>query len=247
MVERRRFLLGSLAAVAAARARAAPPRHASVDLDRLGQFEVVRGRPGVVVGVPHGSADSGTLELGRIVRERLGAGGVFVTGFWDPKTRERVNVNRPTEQLIGPESQVQKQWRSDRAVAANARYEARVKEAAQGPVQVYFEIHSNHRPLYARSIEVSTQGVGRHHARLLKVAFESGRSRLAADVPRLEIHVSPLDKVAYPNYAAASTISKFSERGCALEAPGTVMDNRAWRVAYAGCLADAILAARWAE
>jgi len=34
----------------------------------------------------------------------LGWAGVFVTGFWDAKTRQRINVNRPTEWLIGPES-----------------------------------------------------------------------------------------------------------------------------------------------
>ena len=131
MVERRRLLVGSFCSALAARASAASLPEGA-DIDQLGRFELVRGRPGVVVGVPHATPDTGTLEMGRALLERLGAGGVFVTGFWDTKTRQRINVNRPTEQIIGQDSQVLRQWPSDRAVAANARYEALVKEAAQG-------------------------------------------------------------------------------------------------------------------
>jgi hypothetical protein len=197
------------------------------------------------VGVPHATPDTGTMEVGRALLERLGAGGVFVTGFWDTKTRQRINVNRPTEQIVGQDSQVLRQWPSDRAVAANARYEALVKEAAQGRLKVFYEIHSNHRPHLADSIEVSTLGLLRGDAVRLKAAFEAARDQLAPDVPRLAMHVSPLDTVTYPNYVAASSISKLSERGCAIESPGHVLANRAWRLAYAGCLADAIKAAQW--
>jgi hypothetical protein len=84
----------------AARARAASLQE-TADIDQLGEFELVRGQPGVVVGVPHATPDTGTMEVGRALVERLGAGGVFVTGFWDSNTRQRINVNRPTEQIIG--------------------------------------------------------------------------------------------------------------------------------------------------
>jgi hypothetical protein len=246
VLDRRRLLLGSLFGLStpgAARAFATTPQ--ARDIDRLGKFELVVGRPGIVVGVPHGTPDVGTLDIGRTLRERLGAGGVFVTGFWDRTTRERINVNRPTEQVIGPESKVVRQWPSERAAAANARYEALVKEAAQGRLEVFYEIHSNHRPQFAGSIEVSTLGVRRDQAARLKAAFDAARDRLAPDVPRLAMHVSPIDKVTYPDYRAASTISRLSERGCAIEAPGRVLANRPWRLAYAACLAEAIGAARW--
>ena len=245
MVERRRFLVGSFCTVLAAGASAASPLQEAADIDQLGKFELVLGRPGVVVGVPHGTPDVGTLEVGRILSERLGAGGVFVTGFWDAKSRQRINVNRPTEQIIGQDSQVLRQWQSDRAVAANARYIALVKDAAQGRLKVFYEIHSNHRPLLADSIEVSTLGLFRGDAARLKAAFEAALDRLAPDVPRLSIHVSPLDKVSYPNYRAASSISELSERGCAIESPGHVLSRRAWRLAYGACLADAIKEAQW--
>jgi hypothetical protein len=120
-----------------------------------------------------------------------------------------------------------------------------VKEASQGRLRVFYEMHSNHRPELAGSIEVSTLGVSRDEADRLKSAFAAARKRLAKEVPQLAIHVSPVDKVTYPNYARASTISKLSERGCAIEVPGSVVAKRASRLAYAECLAEAIAGARW--
>lgn len=247
MFDRRRFLLATLALAAQGKARAAKitPDDASADLDQLGAFERVLGRPGFVVGVPHGTPDSGTLEAGRILCARLGFGGAFVTGFWDAKTRQRINVNRDTEELIGGHSEVLREWQSPRAVAATGRYVALVKEAAQGRLEVFYEIHSNHRPQYADSIQVSTLGISRGEAQRLKDAFMVARDRLEADVPRLVMHVSPLDKVSYPNYAHASAVSAFSAKGCAIEHPGRVFDRRPWRVAYAAALADAIGEAKW--
>ena len=245
MHDRRRFLVGSLAVLAGATARSAPALQDTNDLNELGTFERVLGRPGIVVGVPHGTADAGTLSAGRIICSRLNAGGVFVTGFWDVKTRQRINVNRATEELVGPNSQVLREWPSPRAVAANARYDALVKEAAQGPIRAFYEIHSNHRPEYAESIEVSTLGVWRGEARRLKDAFAAAVARLAPDVPRLAMHVSPLDRVTYPNYAYASSISRLSAKGCAIESPGHVFSRPAWRDAYASCLADAMMATKW--
>jgi hypothetical protein len=243
---RRSFLFASLVTLVAGRSRAARSvDEAITDLDKLGRFENVLGKPGVVVGVPHGTADSGTLEAGRILCKRLDAGGVFVTGFWDPKTRQRINVNRDSEELIGPNSEVLRQWASPRAVAANARYTELVKQTAQGPIKAFYELHSNHRRDVAGSIEVSTLGVSYSEAVRFREAFLAARDRLAPDVPRMNVHVSPYDKVGFPNYAHASSISRLSEKGCAIEHPGHIYDHRPWRVAYANCLADAISAAGW--
>jgi len=247
MFDRRRFVLtgGALAAWAQAGA-AFTVRDDVQDLDQLGAFERVPGRPGIVIGVPHGTPDAGTLEAGRILCERLGASGVIVTGFWDPKTRQRINVNRDTEELIGPRSEVLKQWQTPRAIAANARYVALVREAAQGPLKAFYEIHSNHRPDKAGSVEVSTQGLWRGEAQRFKDALAAARDRLDPQIPRLEVHVSPIDKVGFPNYMNASSISRLSAKGCAMEWPGHVFSQPAWRTAYAQCLAEAIRAAPWA-
>ena len=246
MIDRRSFLFASLTTLVAGRARAAVSLDETItDLEQLGRFEHVAGKPGTVVGVPHGTADSGTLEAGRILCKRLGAGGVLVTGFWDPETRRRINVNRETEELIGQHSEVLRQWKSPRAVAANARYTALVKETAQGPLKVFYELHSNHRTEFVDSIEVSTLGVTRGEAMRLKNAFLAARDRLGADVPRLAMHVSPVDKVTFPNYARATSISEVAAKGCAIEHPGRIFDHQPWRVAYGNCVADAISAAEW--
>lgn len=238
---RRRSVLGTLGAVASG---CSLPTQEASDLDALGSFERVPGRPGTVIGVPHGTADAGTTDIGRFLCQRLGASGVFVSGFWDGKTRQRINVNRPTEQVIGLQSQVVREWPSDRAAAANSRYVASVKEAANGPLQVFYELHSNRRPQYAGSIEVSTLGVSRGEAGRFKDAFHSAIGRLPSEAPRLAVHVSPIDPVTYPNYGYASSIARISREGCAIEHPVAATD-RTWRLAYAGCLAEAIEAARW--
>lgn len=237
----RRFFLGALGAAASG---CSLPRQEAVDLDTLGAFERVPGRPGIVIGVPHGTADAGTADIGRLLCRRLGASGVFVSGFWDRKTRQRINVNRPTEQVIGPQSQVLREWRSERAVAANARYVTAVKDAADGPLQAFYEIHSNQRPEYVGSIEVSTLGVSRGEASRFKDAFLLAIGRLPGDAPRLAVHVSPIDPVTYPNYGHASSIARISRKGCAIEHP-VAATHRTWRLALAGCLAEAIEAARW--
>jgi hypothetical protein len=244
-VQRRSLLVASIGCASAMRSIAAPARTDAADLDRLGRFEIVSGRPGLVIGVPHGTPDAGTLDAGRLLCKNLGAGGVFATGFWDAATRQRINVNRPTEQTIGEQSQVLRQWRSDRAAALNLRYEECVKKASQGTLRAFYELHSNHRPQYAGSIEVSTLGVSRGEASRFKAAFEAARERLPKDVPRLAVHVSPIDRVTYPNYPATSSVSRFAQKGCAIEHPGHVYANRAWRQAYVTCLAQAIEQAPW--
>jgi hypothetical protein len=238
---RRRSFLSALGAVTSG---CSLPTQDPADIDALGTFERVPGRPGTVIGVPHGTADTGTADIGRFLCQRLGASGVFVSGFWDGKTRQRINVNRPTEQVIGPQSQVEREWPSDRAAAANARYVAAVKEAANGPLEVFYELHSNRRPQYVGSIEVSTLGVSRGEAGRFKVAFHSAIGRLPSEAPRLAVHVSPIDPVTYPNYGYASSIARISRKGYAIEHPAAAT-HRTWRLAYAGCLSEAIEAARW--
>jgi hypothetical protein len=94
MVYRRSMLVGSLGCLPTMRSLALQAADGPAELDRLGSFEVVLGRPGIVIGVPHETPDAGTLDAGCLLCEKLGVGGVFATGFWDPETRERINVNR---------------------------------------------------------------------------------------------------------------------------------------------------------
>jgi hypothetical protein len=243
-IDRRHFLLGSLGAAFLQGCASKLTPEEQADVDRRGTFELALGRPGVVVGVPHGTSDVGTLEAGRIVRERLGAGGVFVTGFWDPQTRERINVNRPTEEVIGQHSEVLSQRASPRAVHVNARYHTLVEQAAQGPLQCFYEIHSNHNPKFVGSVEVSTRGVSREEALRLKNGFLAGVEKLDDGIPRVEMHVAPVDRVTY-NFEHSSSLARVAARGCVIEHPGRVFERSPWRRVYAKVLAEAIVVAAW--
>lgn len=243
-ITRRHFLLASLAAgfLPGCATELTPAELAEVE--RLGTFESMPGRPGVVVGVPHGTPDVGTLEVGRIVRERLGAGGVFVTGFWNAQTRERINVNRPTEEIIGQHSEVLKQWASPRAAHVNTRYQTSVEQAAQGPLRCFYEIHSNHDPRFVSSVEVSTLGVSRDEALRLKNAFVAAVGKLDSEIPHLDMHVAPVERVTY-SYEHASSVARISSKGCVIESPGRVFERSPWRRVYARLLADAMIVAAW--
>jgi hypothetical protein len=239
--DRRLLLLGSLAAAVLGGCAGTLAPHEAADVDRLGSFELVPGQPGIVVGVPHGTPDVGTTEVGRILCERLGAGGVLVTGFWDSRTRERINVNRPTEEVIGEHSEALRQWASPRAARVNARYQALVEQAAQGPLRRFYEIHSNHNPRFVGSIEVSTLGVSRNEALRLKDAFGASIDKLDPEIPRLVMHVEPVDRVTY-SYERSSSLARVAAKGCLIESPGHVFQRSPWRRAYAEHLAGAITA-----
>ena len=64
MLDRRRLLAGSFSTVVAARVRAASTLPETDDIDQLGTFELVLGRPGVVVGVPHATPDTARWTSG---------------------------------------------------------------------------------------------------------------------------------------------------------------------------------------
>jgi hypothetical protein len=211
-------------------------------VDALGHFEHVPGRAGVVVAAPHGTADGGSLEMAREIRARTGASAVLVTGFWDGRTRRRINVNRDTEQTMGARSVVLEQAYSARAAHVNARYTALVREAAQGPLRWFFEIHSNNDPDYENAVAVSTLGIGLGQARRFKERFVAGRDRhVPPDGPRLEILVAPADRMRF-SFQGASSISRHAEHGFLIESPSVMTREGTWRARYAAVLADVITA-----
>jgi hypothetical protein len=233
--------LGSLTVVASGCAAALTDAERE-SVDALGRFEHVPGRAGAVVAAPHGTSDAGTLAMAKALRARTGASGVFVTGFWDGRTRQRINVNRDTEQTMGANSEVLQKTYSARAAHVNARYTALVRQAAQGPLRWFFEIHSNSMPRHDTSVEVATLGVTREEARRFKDVFlaERGR-RLPPEAPQLAINVAPVDKVWF-NYQASSSISDYSQKGVLIETPSRVMRDTSWRARYFEVLGEVFTA-----
>ncbi|MGH7322164.1 MAG: hypothetical protein ACRELA_21435 [Candidatus Rokuibacteriota bacterium] len=163
---------------------------------RLGEFRTIPGRPGVVVGVPHGTFDAATDEIGASVAALTGAGAVIATGFCASRTDGiRLNVNRPTEGAsLTPTAEAV----TARARAVHAAYVARVRAVASGPLAVYCEIHGNSRPIAAGRIEVATAGVDATLATRLKQAAHEAERRLKAVCGSgLWLCVEPTDRLHF--------------------------------------------------
>jgi hypothetical protein len=184
------------------------------------------GRPGVVVAAPHGSSDQGTGEIAAEIARRTGFGLVVATGFnveADQRERSgrRYQVNRPVEGMAGrpPAEEV------DTAAARSVyeAYERRVRDAAQGPLRFYVEIHGNNRPELANRIEIATVGVDREQADKLRTLLELVRDahlRARPSVLRAEVRVEPADPVFYAaSGAKRGGILRLPQRALHIELP----------------------------
>ncbi len=181
---------------------AAQPVSLERDVPR-GHIVVKPGRPGFVVGAPHGTTDPQTGDLAAELARRTGFGLVVAAGFAiEPdapgRPGRRYQVNRPYEGFPGrpPTEDVA----SAAAQQIYLAYEKRVEEAAQGRLAFYAEIHGNGRHESAGRIEVATVGVDREFAQRLRTLFELIRDahlRGHPSTPRLSIAIEPADTIFY--------------------------------------------------
>jgi hypothetical protein len=168
-----------------------------------GRFEVLKGRPGFVIGAPHGTSDQGTDLIGRDLARLTGWSAVVATGFSQRGADgRRFNVNRPTESVAGTPARLEGETADARRVYE--AYRRRVAEAAQGPLQLYVEVHGNGHAASAGRVEVATVGLSREDAWRLKTLFELIRESRLDDpaAPRLEVWVESLDPLRYTASAA---------------------------------------------
>jgi hypothetical protein len=224
-------------------AEPAPPVTASVPpvtvLVPPGRIEIQRGRPGFVIGAPHGSSDSATDLIGRELARLTGFSLVVATGFshLDADGR-RFNVNRPTESVPGTAARLEGESAAARRVYLE--YRRRVEEAAQGPLRFYVEVHGNGRKESAGRVEIATVGLSRDEAWRLKTLLELIRdARLGGqdDTPRLEVWVESHDPIWYTASAAKqSGVLATSERALHIELPKVARTT--YREAYTQVLAD---------
>jgi hypothetical protein len=163
-----------------------------------GSFEVVKGRPGIVIGAPHGTSDKGTAIIARDLADLTGWSLVVATGFskLDAYGR-RLNVNRPTESVPGTSARLETQ--TDEARRVYEAYRRHVADASQGPLRLYVEVHGNGNGESAGRLEIATVGLDRGDAWRLKTLFELIRDSRVDDpsVLRLEVWVESLDPVRY--------------------------------------------------
>jgi hypothetical protein len=206
------------------------------------------GRPGFVVAAPHGSSDRHTGDIAAEIARRTGFGLVVATGFAvEADSRERpgrrYQVNRPLEGVPGRPTG--EQMATEEARQVYEAYERRVREAAQGPLRFYAEIHGNNRRECAGQIEIATVGVDHEVALRLRALAELIRDahlRNNREIQRLDVLLEGVDPVTYhASGAKRDGILRLPERGLHIELPRCA--RRDWREAYTTILADFLLQA----
>jgi len=221
---------------------AARPVELSQDGAR-GYIAVRAGRPGVVIAAPHGTSDPHTGAIAAELARRTGFTLVVATGFSiEPDTRSapgrRYQVNRPREGVPGrPSSQ---EIVTAEAHSVYAAYEQRVREAAQGPLAFYVEIHGNNRREAAGRIEIATVGIDHDEALRLRTLFELVRDSHLASVPAappLDVRVGPADPLVYAaSGAKREGILRLPQRALHVELPRSARTQ--WQELYTGVLAE---------
>jgi hypothetical protein len=128
-----------------------------------GAFQVRKGRPGIVIGVPPGASDAETDAVTRELASRTGFGLV-----------------------VGTSSAARQQSYDD----AFHTYRRLVADAAQGPLRLYVEIRGDGDRASAGRVQVATTGLSPDDAWRLKTLFELIRdARVQKPTPRLEMVV----------------------------------------------------------
>lgn len=211
-----------------------------------GSISVQKGRPGYVIGAPHGTTDTATDLIGLELARSTGFGAVVATGFGklDAQGR-RYNVNRPTEGVAGEPPRLEGETAAARRVYDG--YSRSVAEAAQGPLRFYVEIHGNSHQDTVGRVEIATVGITMEEAWRLKTLLELVRDahlRGQPEAPKLEIFVEPVDALRYS--ASASKSGGFlsrSEKSLHIELPKSARTT--YREAYTAVLADFLT--QWAD
>jgi hypothetical protein len=174
------------------------------------------GRAGLVVAAPPATSDADTGDMTAEIARRTGFGLV---------------VTLPGRPVAGS---------TERARAVAESYERSVREAAQGPLRFYAEIHGNARQQCAGELEIATVGVDRELALRLRALAELIRDaylRAHREVQRLDVLVAPVDAVTDQGSGAGRDgILRLPERALQIELPRC--ERRDWRDTYTSILAD---------
>jgi hypothetical protein len=207
-----------------------------------GHIAVRLGAPGIVVAAPHGTTDQWTAEMAAEIAGHTGFGLVVATGFdvetdARERTGRRYQVNRPLEGVPGHPFAEEIDTPGARAVYDT--YERRVREASQGPLRFYAEIHGNSRGESADRIEIATVGVDAETAVKLRTLFELVRDAHRARPPgaRLDVRVEPADAL-YDTATGAKRVGilRLPQRALHIELPRAARQDA--RPLYTQILSD---------
>jgi hypothetical protein len=210
-----------------------------------GTIAGTQGRGSIVIAAPHGTSDARTGDMVAELGRRTGFSVVVARGFnLEPdQAGRRYQVNRPFEGVPGRPPAEDIATESARRVYD--AYERKVREAAQGPLGFYAELHGNNHLDAASRIEVATVGVDRDAAIQLRALFELIRDahlRVNREAPSLAVLVEPADTIRYAaSGAKRDGILRLARRALHIELPRAARTE--WRETYTAILADFLVQA----
>jgi len=218
------------------------------DALRFGSFEVVPATGasrGVVLGAPHGTADTNTDAITKHLAEDLGYPAVIARGFTRKETGDRrINVNRPTEGAgLRPGEEIGS-MRAEHVFAEYGRLEA---ESAGGRIEVLVEFHCTADSLVGGVINVGTSGLSAEQAARVKQMYYKALEAVIAGtkVRRVELAIEPIDRVPMGSGAAkARGTPRLARRAMEIEMPISMtrlaLGDGPYRKVYANFLREAI-------
>jgi hypothetical protein len=181
-----------------------------------------------------------TAQVVRRICSQTGLAGVVATGFTPTESGDgwRINVNRPTERLI---RSTEREIETGRAKIAYRQFRKSVLEAAQGNLDLYFDIHQNGGSL----IEVSTVGISPEEARQIKNSYRALRDQALAERPEIalvDLAIEPLDEIEVVASAAkANGILTVAKKSLHFELPAyEIMASEPQREFYSTVLSNLI-------
>jgi hypothetical protein len=195
---------------------------------------------GIVVAAPHGTFDVHTAQVVRRICSQTGLAGVVATGFTPTESGDgwRINVNRPTERLVRSS---EREIETSRAEITYQQFRKTVLEAAQGNLDLYFDIHQNGGSL----IEVATVGISPEEARQIKNSYRALRDQALAERPEIalvDLAIEPLDEIEVGASAAkANGILAVAKKSLHFELPAyEIMASEPQRKLYTSVLSNLI-------
>ena len=217
---------------------------------RFGSFEVIPGpanRHGVVLGAPHGTADTNTAQIAALLAKDLGVPVLIARGFTRLETGDRrINVNRPTEGVAADAGFNSELW-TGRAGQVWQEYRRLLLDTAGQDLVLYIEIHSNNHPATGGAIEIATTGFSSEQARRIRDTYYRSRDQALAgtNAKRVELKIEPIEPVYMNGYGSKNHgAAKLARMSMQVEIPipatSLALEKGPYRKVLAATLREAI-------
>jgi len=183
---------------------------------RFGFREPDLGRAGVVIGVPHGSAEQAAVDFAQAVREATGAGLVIAYDF----KNQRIPVAQPLvhTSLVS--------WSTANSALSGSVYpEFRklLESTALGQLNFYVGIRLSEDTSPVPRIEVATSGFSFEQLKTFKQVYAEIRDRSLNNrdgIASVDLVLNPLDDISWNSYGLRNHgVLMLAEKGMVLRLP----------------------------